>query len=593
VIPISDIPNAEELKRILIAAHSEAWLQTALKEHEDTYGGSFPDMAMKYWMIATENGIDVPEIRAAASDQEGTPLKISELTDKRIVEEIEANERKDSSLYSVGPLLITSDPEEGATSVGKPKVEFYAQDDSGRIKIVARGDSISIVANSRIKQGDVVKLPLVSVFAGAFEDDATRYWKQLTIPPFGRIERVEGMDFKAFYKDPRKDPLEDGDAIYLEGVVTVLDPKENIVCSVCTRWVNEGKEAAHEKCGAYETRTEVSYEGTLATGSAQVYRVISPAWLGEPDIPVASKGKPGRVRAYGTWNGKYKNLRIQRFEVLPKMGPRTAPTQQKPPTSTPAPAAPAAAPAAAKPKPKPAPGKSAAPPPPPPAPALEKTQDAPDIDSGIASAIIRVLQKKGGNSDYESLTSTVSEALEIEKDDVVKTLDAMTGKGDRIEEKPLGAIRLTTQPTAAKAPPAKEPAKKPTPAPAPVAKAEPEEEEEDETPERQDDDAAADTGAEMPAKIRQHIVDTLAGMAGRARTQVVVNLAMNENLVSVSEDEIKKHGDKEAAQRERMHAYLDQAAKDGIMAWDGKWTQEGDVRKPPKWINSVNTDKKA
>lgn len=578
---MTDTPTVEELKRIMIGAHSIEWLQKAIKEHEEEYGNFPEDMALKLWMIATANGIDVPEIRAAKSDQEGTPLRLRELTDKRIQEEIENNERKEGGTFSVGPVLVTSEPDSSKpTSTGNAKTEFFVQDTEGiRIKVVARGDSMSIVANARVKAGSVIRLPVVSIYAGPFQDEPDRYWKQLTIPPFGRVEHVQDMSFKDFYQDPRKDVIADGASIFLEGVLTVLDDKEETVCTACNRWINEGKEEKHKDCGEYGTRTEVSHEGTMATGAAQIYRIRVPAYISVEGVPL----RTGRIRAYGVWNGKYKELRIHRpFEVLPKLTTRASESAVAAPAAAPAPApakAPAKpAPAAAKKKPAPAP--AAAPAPEAAAPASDDVDEA-----GIRSAVTRLIQKKGGSCSFDEVTREVMKALGIgDETRVTDIIEDMATSGERIREHPIGVLRLTSMDAKTPTKPA------PAPAPAPAAKTEdPEEEEEEDAEEEADEPEQAEPAAPaspdvIPKNIEQHFRDYIRDLGGPNRTQTVMNLAINNGLVQVSEAEIKKHGDKEAAQRERMIHYIELGIKKGFLQWEGKYRDEGGIRKPPQKV---------
>lgn len=351
------MPSQQELTRQIIAAKSEKWLQEKIKEHENVFGSTIEDPGLKLWMIAKANGIEVADIKAdSGGSQEGTPLQLVEFTDKLALEETEKSQRKESGLYSVEG-LVTSDLEQGTTRKGGDKVSFFLQDPTGRAKIVAYNeDAISALAQARIKQGKFIRLPLVGMLAGPMPDNAKKTWKQLTIPPFGRVEVVEGKDFREVYKDPTKDAIENEDAIFLQGVITVLDPDPKDACSACKRWVSDDGEKnakAHSKCGNYEIIEQVNYRGTIALGNASTYAFNIGNWLtkaGAPEFPIAT----GITRLFGIWNSEYKNLKVQGWEVVTSPG-------QKVGAATPVRASPAPAKTSPRPSPKPAPAPIAEP----------------------------------------------------------------------------------------------------------------------------------------------------------------------------------------------------------------------------------------
>lgn len=687
------MPSLEELKRQIVAEKGDKWLQDKIKEHEEVYGSAIEDPALKLWMIAKANGINVADIKAdTGGTNEGQRIDLVEFTDKLALEETKKSETKENGLWSVEG-LVTSDLEQGHTQKGGDKVSFFLQDATGRVKVVAYNDeAISLLANARVSTGKYIRLPLVGMLAGHFKG---RVWKQLTIPPFGRVEIVEGKDFRDVYKNPNKDAFENGDAIYLEGVVTVLDPDVKDACSACGRWVTDDAEKnakAHADCGEYEIVEQTSYRGTIALGNASTFAFNVGNWLGKPDFPVGI----GISRLFGIWNGEYKNLKVQRWETV------AAPGMKAGATSVPVKSSPKPSPKAS-PKPAPAPAKAPEPEPEPEAePEAEEAEASsvefnPSIIAGIPEGVpspTNATELAALASDFRGLQALAKHLGINARQKVPVLMTEITAK-----------LTATSAPApAAKAAPAKPAASKPAPAPAagaapalgdvivealremgpmseddlfeavklgipsverakfnffvkmkkssgglvwdgdnvslpsttpePAEEVEHEEaeEEEEEEPEaaptpavkearalaKKDpklagaaaifaDDAKkmaaakeapkspppkaaaapssipASTG-EIPEAVVKHFEDYVREFGGENRTIVVVNNAIPANVVTVSEAEIKQHGDKDEAIRQKLYGYMNAAVEKGILKWVGQWTTENGVQKPPKKV---------
>lgn len=463
---MAETASYDTIKELILAEKDEAWLQQAIKKHETAFPGEM-DPALRLWMIGRAAGIEVPEIRAEQA-REYKHLDLGEFSVERCKEEME-KDQDEREMYSVEGIVMnlvfdeTTPFEEGKAP--KSRVKFQLRDATGKAPVSGWGDqTVALVTEARVKDGDYVRIPMANMF-GRFMDKAeTRFWHTLTIPPFGSVEKAKDKSWRDVYLSPNDDAVQDKSPIAIEGVVTVLDPRDQDSCSVCRRWIKKDKPTEHSRCGDYEVVNQRSFSGTISQLNASIYKFGVGHWMQEPDFPVGT----GLVRLFGTWNAKYRTLDVERWESVNA----NSVTLQNPKPITATKAAPPKPATKAAPKPTPAPEPEA----------TEEAAEASEVDATEAyeAAALRGLPdpvpaNRGelDAMDFRSLQG-LAKALGVnakQKQPVLtqQVHDAILKRvgGEAVEEEPEAAPAPAPAPKPApKAPPKAAPAPAPSKAPA-------------------------------------------------------------------------------------------------------------------------------
>lgn len=396
----TQVPPLDQTKKLLLnAGWSEDKIKAETEKTNKAYGGSIKDPAFLLWLVATQNGVDAGAIKAE-TQQRGTELRLADATEARGRSEMDLDQ-KERGMYAIEGVVMNL--QTGKSSKDKDKVSFMLYDPTGRHSVTCWGDAVALVMNARIQDGDYVEIPQASFFGRLMEarnpGEEDKWWQTLSIPPFGGIRKID-KPIESVFKDVEGDAVKEGDPVFVHGIPTNCQKKEQDAGANCGRWIMEGKEDQHANCGDEEVVKQVNYDLTIACLTGQIYKVRTNHRQPKPVFPLP-KGQTMKV--YGTWN-KNQLINVAAIRIV-KAGAKEASPMPEAPAAAPAPApAPAAAPKEEKPKaaPKPA-AKPKEAPAPAPAPAQAEETPAeeetsvlghpafPD-DTGIPEAVLRTFR---------------------------------------------------------------------------------------------------------------------------------------------------------------------------------------------------------
>lgn len=336
------VPNLETTKATILNALGADGLREAEAQFNQTYGKSVNDPALRMWLIAKHNGIEVEEIKADSNAAEGEQVAIAEMLDKAKSPEGQGwthvnggkFEQPDvQSKYALQGAIMTM--EEGTTSTNKTKLDLSITDGTGIAKIVAYGDAVGLFAEAKAKLGSVVRIPLATVQYGRhnFGKEPNMVWWKFAVPPFGQVLSIN-EDPKNFFLNVDTDDPKEGKAAYILGFITHAEEQEHEVCSICEKWVTNKN--THEACqveDGFETRTEIEIVGTSTSVNGQTSRL---------KLPSKPKKLLELVEIYGRIN------KMGGMDVAFIRKPGAALPDAAPAKAAPKPATPAKAPAKAK-----------------------------------------------------------------------------------------------------------------------------------------------------------------------------------------------------------------------------------------------------
>ena len=296
----SKVPKIEETRAVILAKYDEEWLEEQLEKVAKKYrGANFGDDFL-HWMIAQQAGLEVADIKASADGGEGEEVVIFQLEGMLEDEDVtdgwtevrggKFEQPKSQAKYQL-PAAVVLDIIEGVTSKVTPKMDLVVSDGTGTCKVVAYSRAVDLIAEAKVRKGDVIRLPLLNGQYGHWTKKTAQgseqvLWYKLALPPFGSVHRLDAPATD-YLKHLDQVVVRPGDACYVDGVITSIDQKKKDICSECRRWYDEEKEEEHEDCGDSGIVEEVTYEGTLTSTSGQIHRLFFPEAHGKPRIKVA------------------------------------------------------------------------------------------------------------------------------------------------------------------------------------------------------------------------------------------------------------------------------------------------------------------
>lgn len=552
-------PNANDTRAIILAQKDEDWLETQLTVLDQEYHGSLKDPALKLWMVAQRNGIEVAEIKMESTSM-GTPVALAELTEAVAREEGEKGD-KDRTFYQVEGTVMGI--KEGETSTKKPKLEFNLVDPSGRRTVTCYASAIDMFRQAKVKEGEYVRLPQVSILSKQFDPDRRnpqgKFWWTISLPPFGTVVRLE-KDMTEVFKDIEVDGWKKDDPVWAQGILTFIQERTNDVCSICNRWVKEkDEENEHAECEGMEVVEKKSYEATMVTGNGQYVKL---KFNGEKRPSIKEKRDMVKIFGFMSERGA---LIVHKVVVV------AGPSLKSAPVAKDAPAAPKPK-AAAKPAPKPV-AKAPEPPQDEEVPE-EAPEEAPEpvvvpkapkpATNGLAKA---AAERKAALAAFQAqqAAEAAAEQPEEESDEGVdEAYDVNEPAAEQIEVRK--AVKApsppATPPKAASSPPRpaapsvapKAPAaqKAVLVAPKPVQ--------------------AAESGEDLADLIS--LTEKNCKRFGNLRTMILVNMAVSAKSI------IPLDGESEDDHRQRTRACVDLMVEQGIV----QWTNE--KKEALKWVSS-------
>lgn len=548
----ANTPPAEETKQKILAVHDEDWLDEKLSELDEQYKGSIKDPALKLWLVAQNNGIEVEEIKIEGGNS-GTPMVLAEITEEVIKDQMARGDRERDFFQVEGVVLNIR---HGETMNKKPKCEFTLVDATGRQPVTAYASAIDLVAQSKLKEGEHVRLPLTQVLAKQFDADRRnpkgRLWYTLTLPPFGQIIRTN-RDPDEVFKNYESDTMRKDDPVWAQGIVTHLQERHNDTCTVCNRWYVEGKEAEHDECEGMEIEDRVSYEATMVTGSGQYLKLR----FGRDGKKPAITPKADLTKVYGFWTEKG-NLQVHKYVVLAgpglsrkgKAAAAAAPVARAP-TKAPAAPPPARKPVARPPQPpaeeEPAEEPEEAPAPPPrpkspfkrlpaPPPEPQEAEEEPVEEEAPAPPPRTAVRKPVAPVRKTQVPEPEPEEQEAEEE-------------PEVEEAPAPPARRAPAKAPA-APPARPAAPKPAVA-APKAPA----------PARATAKAPVANG-QVPEDFVAHVQKYCNKFGGRNRTLILINTAIQNDVIQPDD------GEDEEGLKARIRSYIETMAEEGFIKFE-------------------------
>jgi len=282
------VPPIEETRAAIVAAKGEKFLKTALPKVQERYK-NVTDPAFQMWLVAKTNGIEVTEIKASSGGDQGEEITIAEITAEVAREEMKKEMKQQRKFCLTG---VVMDLVFGESSKQNPKCEFQITDGTAVAKVAAYKSAADKFAEAKIRNGDVVKLPYASIWAGFHNFDPkekNKLWWKFSIPPFGDGVVKLDADPTDYFRDLEGDAAQEGMAVYMAGIITHLNPRENELCSVCAQWYKDDKPQEHENCmeeDGWKTVPETTYEGTITSFNGQTARLFFKAEVGKPLIKV-------------------------------------------------------------------------------------------------------------------------------------------------------------------------------------------------------------------------------------------------------------------------------------------------------------------
>ena len=326
------VPTVAETRPAILKKLKPKQLDAELEKMRQKYKGFGEDLI--HWMIATNNNIEVADIKAGSDGGEGEEISIAQfeahtededvlegwthVTDGGVFNKPKGKPAK----YSL-PTAAIVDIIRGETKNGE-KLDLVVSDGTGTTKVVCYAKAVDLVREAKIRVGDVVRLPLLSAQYGHWtkkgqkgQDDEEVLWYKFSLPQFGSIHKLD-LPVTQFLKNLDQVVVKAKDACFVDGIVTSLDPQTNDICTKCFQWYDEKKPEKHAKCKGAEIAEEVGYVGTMTTTSSQIHKLM---WVANPRQGTFEAKKPkfnvasDVLRVFGTLTEK-NTVMVSVFTVI-------------------------------------------------------------------------------------------------------------------------------------------------------------------------------------------------------------------------------------------------------------------------------------
>jgi hypothetical protein len=289
---VANVPPTAETRPLIVKKRGQKWLDQQLTEMRVKYKGFDDDIL--HWLIADHDKIPVPNIKAGNSASEGEEISIAQMEANAedqdildtwtVVEGGVFSQPKKQAKYAL-PRAVVVDIVRGTTSKDTDKIDLILSDGTGTSKCVAYGKAVDLIVQSKVRKGDVIKLPLLNGQYGYWtkkgqkgQQDEEILWHKFSLPPFGTIHKLD-LSIAEVLMNADQDLVKAKDSAYLDGLIVTVDPDTKDTCTACFRWYDEKKAAEHKQCKGAEIAEVTSYVGTMTTRSSQIHKLI---W--SPDV---------------------------------------------------------------------------------------------------------------------------------------------------------------------------------------------------------------------------------------------------------------------------------------------------------------------